>query len=84
MAEQVTAPLLGGNDATEVGIRDGHGDEAGPPSDPAPSRPITGKAQFMYHKMMSGKAFNDNPSASEGIVLLASRNSQRARVVEFI
>lgn len=67
MAEQITAPLLGGNDATEVGIRDGRGDgEAGPREGPAPRRLITGKAQFMYHKMMSGKAFNDPPGCSEG------------------
>ncbi|KAG0576481.1 hypothetical protein KC19_5G083500 [Ceratodon purpureus] len=66
MADQITAPLLGRNDATEVAVRDGHGDESGPPSDPAPSRPVTGKAQFMYHRMMSGKAFNDPPGASEG------------------
>lgn len=73
MGDQITAPLLGGNDATEVAIRDGDGARTVPPWDDAPSRPVTGKAQFMYHKMMSGKAFNDSPSISEGIVILASK-----------
>lgn len=62
MAEENTTPLLGGDDAMESGIKDSDGTASVQPSRSS----STGRAPFKYHRVLSGKAFNDSSNLSEG------------------
>lgn len=60
MADQITEPLL----VVEPGGGDG-----GVTSETEPVMMMEGRGQFMYHRVMSGRAFADSPDASQGNIV---------------